>query len=50
MMHRGAILHDFTGAEKRRLRPPDLLARFESVRRAELLDEPAAEMLRRAYA
>jgi len=50
MMHRGAILHDFTGAEKRRLRPPDLLARFESVRRAELLDESAAEMLRRAYA
>ena len=50
MMHRGAILHDFTGAEKRRLRPADLLARFESVRRAELLDEPAAEMLRRAYA
>jgi putative ABC transport system ATP-binding protein len=50
MMHRGAILHDFTGAEKRRLRPADLLARFESVRRAELLDESAAEMLRRAYA
>jgi putative tryptophan/tyrosine transport system ATP-binding protein len=50
MMHRGSILHDFTGAEKRRLRPADLLARFESVRRAELLDESAAEMLRRAYA
>ena len=49
MMHRGAILHDFTGAEKRRLRPADLLARFESVRRAELLDESVAEMLRRAY-
>jgi len=26
-----------------------LLARFEEVRRAELLDESAAEMLRRAY-
>ena len=38
------------GAEKQRLRPADLLARFESVRRAELLDESAAEMLRRAYA
>ena len=50
MMHRGAVLHDFSGAEKQRLRPPDLLARFESVRRAELLDESAAAMLRRAYA
>jgi putative ABC transport system ATP-binding protein len=50
MMHRGAVLHDFSGAEKRRLRPADLLARFESIRRAEMLDESAAEMLRRAYA
>jgi putative ABC transport system ATP-binding protein len=49
MMHRGAVLHDFSGAEKQRLRPADLLARFESVRRAELLDESAAEMLRRSY-
>ena len=48
MMHRGAVLHDFSGAEKQRLRPADLLARFESVRRAELLDESAAEMLRGA--
>ena len=50
MMHRGSVLHDFSGAEKRRLRPDDLLARFESVRRAERLDESAAEMLRRMYA
>lgn len=49
MMHRGVVLHDFSGAEKQRLRPADLLARFESVRRAELLDESAAEMLRAAY-
>jgi putative tryptophan/tyrosine transport system ATP-binding protein len=49
MMHRGSVLHDFSGAEKRRLRPDDLLARFESVRRAERLDETAAEMLRRMY-
>jgi len=50
MMHRGTVLHDFRGAEKRRLRPEDLLARFESVRRADQLDETAAEMLRRMYA
>jgi putative ABC transport system ATP-binding protein len=49
MMHRGRVLHDFRGAEKRRLRPADLLGRFEEVRRQELLDETAAEMLQRAY-
>jgi putative tryptophan/tyrosine transport system ATP-binding protein len=49
MMNRGRILHDFRGAEKRRLRVEDLLARFEDVRRAEQLDETAAELLRRAY-
>jgi putative ABC transport system ATP-binding protein len=49
MMHRGALLHDFRGAEKRRLRADELLARFEDVRRADQLDESAAEMLRRLY-
>jgi putative tryptophan/tyrosine transport system ATP-binding protein len=49
MMHRGRIIQDFHGAEKKRIRVNDLLARFEEVRRAELLDESAAEMLRRAY-
>ena len=49
MMHRGRILHDLQGAEKRRLRVDDLLGRFEEVRRADLLDETAAEMLRRKY-
>jgi putative tryptophan/tyrosine transport system ATP-binding protein len=49
MMHRGCIIQDFRGAEKQRIRMDDLLARFEEVRRAELLDESAAEMLRRVY-
>jgi putative ABC transport system ATP-binding protein len=49
MMHRGRIIQDFQGAEKERIRVDDLLARFEEVRRAELLDESAAEMLRRVY-
>lgn len=49
MMYRGRVIHDFHGAEKRRLRVDDLLARFEEVRRGEQLDESAAEMLRRAY-
>jgi putative ABC transport system ATP-binding protein len=49
MMHRGQVIHDFRGAEKRRLRADDLLGRFEDVRRADQLDETAAEMLRRQY-
>ena len=49
MMHRGQVIHDFRGAEKQRLRPDDLLSRFEDVRRAEQLDESAADMLRRLY-
>lgn len=49
MMHRGRVIHDVQGAEKRRLRPEDLLARFEEVRRGELLDESAAELLRQMY-
>jgi putative tryptophan/tyrosine transport system ATP-binding protein len=49
MMYKGRIIHDFSGAEKRRLRAEDLLARFEEVRRAEQLDESVAEMLRAQY-
>jgi putative ABC transport system ATP-binding protein len=49
MMHRGEVIHDFRGAEKQRLRANDLLSRFEDVRRAEQLDESAADMLRRLY-
>jgi putative tryptophan/tyrosine transport system ATP-binding protein len=49
MMHRGAVLHDFRGAEKQRIQADDLLNRFEEVRRAEQLDESAADMLRRLY-
>src|SRR3954452_6154552 len=46
MMHRGSVIHDLRGAEKRRLRVSDLMSRFEEVRRAEQLDESAAEMIR----
>jgi putative ABC transport system ATP-binding protein len=49
MMYRGRILHDFRGAEKQRLRPEELLARFEEVRRTEQLDDSGAKMLRRTY-
>ena len=49
MMHRGQVIHDFRGADKQRLRADDLLNRFEDVRRADQLDESAAEMLQRLY-
>jgi putative tryptophan/tyrosine transport system ATP-binding protein len=49
MMHRGQIMHDLHGAERRRVRVDDLLARFEEVRRGEQLDPTAAEMLQRNY-
>jgi putative ABC transport system ATP-binding protein len=49
MMHRGQILHDLQGSERARVRPEDLLARFERVRRREQLDADVAAMLQRNY-
>ena len=42
MMHRGQILHDLQGPERARVRPEDLLQRFEKVRRREQLDATGA--------
>ena len=49
MMYRGKILHDLSGGERARVRPEDLLARFDDVRRREQLDAPVAEMLKHSY-
>jgi putative ABC transport system ATP-binding protein len=49
MMHRGQILHDLQGPERARVRPEDLLTRFDEVRRREQLDPTVAEMLKRNY-
>jgi putative ABC transport system ATP-binding protein len=49
MMHRGRIMHDFSGAEKKRLRPENLMQRFEDIRRADLLDEGVARLLADTY-
>lgn len=49
MMNRGQVLHDIRGAEKKNLRPEDLIDRFNEVRAREQLDESAAEMLRSRY-
>ena len=49
MMHRGRVVHDLSGIRKRRLRVDDLMALFDEVRGAELLDESTAAMLARSY-
>jgi putative ABC transport system ATP-binding protein len=49
MMHHGRVIHDLRGADKKRVRAEELLARFEEIRREEQLDETAAEMLQRNY-
>jgi putative ABC transport system ATP-binding protein len=49
MMHKGRILHDLTGSARARVRPEDLLRRFEDVRRREQLDGDVAEMLAASY-
>jgi putative ABC transport system ATP-binding protein len=49
MLHKGGVIHDIAGTEKHRLTVEDLLARFEQVRRSDLLDPSAAELLRRNY-
>ena len=49
IMHQGAIACRFEGADKQRLGVDDLLARFEDLRRREMLDETAADLLRETY-
>jgi putative ABC transport system ATP-binding protein len=49
MMHRGQVLHDLHGEERARLRPEDLLKRFDDVRRREQLDATVAELLQHRY-
>ena len=49
MMHKGRILHDLEGSERARVRPEDLLRRFDDVRRREQLDGEVAEMLSASY-
>jgi putative ABC transport system ATP-binding protein len=49
LMHRGRIVESIGGARKRQLRVEDVLASFDRLRNADLVDESAAEMLRRLY-
>ena len=49
MMHQGRIVRQVEGAERARVRVPDLLAAFDRVRRRERLDESVAGLLREQY-
>jgi putative ABC transport system ATP-binding protein len=49
LMHRGRIVEQYEGTVKRRLREQDLHDRFTEIRNTELLDESAADLLRRSY-
>lgn len=49
LMDRGRIVQSIGGARKRQLRVEELLDSFDQLRNADLVDESAAEMLRRLY-
>ncbi len=49
MAHQGRLIFDVSGAAKHRLRPHDLLEKFEELRRSDQLDETAAQLLREVY-
>ncbi|NCC50445.1 MAG: ATP-binding cassette domain-containing protein [Spartobacteria bacterium] len=49
MMHRGRLVYDAAGPEKRRLRVEHLHDKFQALRRADLLDPSAATLLHQAY-
>ncbi|MCX6224966.1 MAG: ATP-binding cassette domain-containing protein [Bacteroidia bacterium] len=49
MMHQGKIKYDFRGAEKKRLKVPDLLSLFDELRRKDQIDPGVAELLINNY-
>ncbi len=49
MLHRGRIIHDFSGQEKQHLKAADMLGLFDEVRKKELIDPSLAALLERRY-
>jgi putative tryptophan/tyrosine transport system ATP-binding protein len=49
IMHRGRIVESIGGVRKRQLRVEELLDSFDRLRSADLVDQSAAEMVRRLY-
>jgi putative ABC transport system ATP-binding protein len=49
IVHRGRIVESIGGGRKRRLRVEELLESFDRLRSADMVDQSAAEMVRRLY-
>lgn len=49
LLHKGRIVYDFKGQEKKRLKSNDLLALFDEIRKKEQIDPAAAEMFSNFY-
>lgn len=49
MMHRGEIIQDVQGQARSRVRPDDLLEKFQDIRRRESIDVHVAGLLERCY-
>ena len=49
LMHRGRIVHDFSGVQRQALREGDLLQMFDELRWADRLDQETLQMLSRSY-
>jgi putative ABC transport system ATP-binding protein len=49
IMHRGRVVQSIGGTRKRQLRVDELLDSFDRLRSADLVDQSAAEMVRRLY-
>jgi len=49
MMHKGKIIGDICGEERRKSKPKDLLNRFAEIRKEELLDDELISMLQDGY-
>ncbi len=49
MVYKGKIIHDFSGSAKKNLKPKDLYELFENIKRRELIDPGACEMMKANY-
>ena len=49
MMHRGEIIDDLEGAQRRRTRVQDLLDRFAQLRREEMLSDEMIALIEKHY-
>ncbi|HOD39359.1 MAG TPA: ATP-binding cassette domain-containing protein [Candidatus Wallbacteria bacterium] len=49
MVYKGKIIHDFSGADKKSLKAKDLYELFEDIKRRELIDPAASEILKANY-